>query len=436
MSAFTIPIVYDKTFLVIPRPGSSAKLRDQVVKVLAPFSNELWSLLLFIILVAALLTVWFADRSELPKSTSGRRLSWGRIKNTLRVTRRKKVYARLALDAFLEKGTNFFSAGVDNDTAASLPNKFLMFGLGFFTLITVSAYVANLAAFLTRNVSEIKSMEGVVASGWTICAHPAIESELRIAWPKANFYFTESGKEFPGMLEDYVLGQCDVMAVGWEDTSMDLGFRERICEMDLVFTDSLIIEIPIAFPVRPELASGFSYWMYQGERFHDLSIGSEQEKYAEDYGWENCNVKLSDEVNEPSDDYAEITVRMMFLPLMLFLGCSVLAVLMQVLHHRQSKDGRQPSLVGRVSKLDVMSIKHIKKKARASVVNLSLETATTKRHINIGRKANDRASSKDEDNKDEDEDFALISDLEKSAKEYDPVTPMNHGRVNVLSNFK
>jgi hypothetical protein len=433
MSAFTIPIIYDKTFLVIPRPGSSNKLRDQVVKVLAPFSNQLWSLLLLIILVAALLSVWFAE--EMPENTnSDRRMGLGRMKNRLRATRRKHVYARLALDAFLERGTNFFSAGVDNDAAASLPNKLLMFGFGFFILITVSAYVANLAAFLTRNVSEIKSMEGAVASGWTICAHPAIESELQIAWPKANFYFTESGKEFLGMLEDYSLGRCDVMAVGWEDTSMDLAFREQICDMNLVFTDSLIIEIPIAFPVRPELASGFSYWMYQGERLHGLSISTEKETYMKDYGWESCNVKISEEVDEPSDDYAKITVRMMFLPLMLFLSCSVLAVLMQCLHQSQRKDGHQ-SLVGRASTLNAVSNKNVEKKGKASVGNRSLvKSATTKRRMN-------RASSKGEDDEDDeydeyDEDLALTCDLEKSAKEYDSVIPMNHNRANVLSNYK
>jgi hypothetical protein len=389
MAAFTIPIIYDKTFLVIPRPGSTDKLSDQVVKVLAPFSAELWTLLLSIILVAALLSVWFADHSELHRHTSDRRMSLTQMKNSLQPTRRRKVYARLALDAFLEKGTNFFSAGVDNDAATSLPNKLLMFGFGFFILITVSAYVANLAAFLTRNVNEITSMEGAVASNMIICAHPAIQSELKIAWPKANFYFTKSGQEFNGMLEDYRLGQCDVMAVGWEDTSMDLIFRDQICELDLVFTKSVIIEIPIAFPIRSDLASGFSYWMFQGERFRDLSIKTVKETYVEEYGWESCNVEISGGVNELNHDYDKITVRMMFLPLMLFLSCSVLAVLMQVLHQRQRKDGRR-SLVGRTSALNVMSNKQ-----------------EGKGTANVG------SISKKKDN--EDEDLVLTCDLEKSA---------------------
>jgi hypothetical protein len=82
-------------------------------------------------------------------------------------------------------------------------------------------------------------------------------------------------------------------------------------------------------------------------------------------------------------------VRMMFLPLMLFLSCSVLAVLMQVLHQRQRKDGRR-SLVGRTSALNVMSNKQ-----------------EGKGTANVG------SISKKKDN--EDEDLVLTCDLEKSA---------------------
>jgi hypothetical protein len=353
MTAFTTPIAYDKTYLVIARPGSSNKLRDQVVKVLQPFSTQLWILSVFVILIAALLSVWFADRSELYTNKRGKKMSMARMKKSLRPTQKKKVYARLVLDAFLEKGTNFFSASVDNDAATSLPNKFLMFGFGFFILITVSAYVANLAAFLTRNVRETKTVEGAIASNMIICAHPAIQSELQITWPKANFYFSNSGREYFGIFEDYKLGLCEVMAVGLEDVLMDLELSGIMCEMDLVFTNSLIIEIPIALPIRPELAPGFSYWLYRLERFSGLSIETEKEEYRVKYKWESCNVKLFSEVNEQSDDYAEITVRMMYLPLMLFLSCSVLAVLMQVLHQRRQKDGCH--LVGRASTFNAVS---------------------------------------------------------------------------------
>ena len=102
MTSFTVPIVYDKTFLVIPRPGTKDTLNDQMKKVLAPFSLGLWGLVLAIIVFAALLSVWFSDRSELTMNQNSRRM--GLQRNTPKKRRRKIVYARLALDSFLEKG--------------------------------------------------------------------------------------------------------------------------------------------------------------------------------------------------------------------------------------------------------------------------------------------------------------------------------------------
>jgi len=396
MAAFTIPVVYDKTFLVVPRPNTEPSLRDQVVKVTAPFSLGVWMLLCFIILMASLLSVWFTDQAEVATNLpSDRRASLGRMKN--RVRRKKRVYARLALDSILEKGTYFFSGGVDNDPAASLPHKLMMFGFGFFILITVSAYVANLAAFLTRSMDVVQSMNGAVAAGKIICAHPAVENELQIAWPEANFYFTQSGREFIGMIEDYDLGLCDFLAVGWEDTSMNLKFREMVCDRNLAVTESLIMEIPVAFPVRSELASGFSYWMMQAQRFHDLSIPIEKKRYAEESEWlGSCDFQLSTEANESSDDYAEITVGMMFFPLIFFLSCTVLALIMQMLHQYQIKKGRE-SLVGRAEDLEVTTDKRVGRKDAAS---RSLSTRSFSKRSARFSNIRTRSKFKDEDNED------------------------------------
>jgi hypothetical protein len=43
------------------------------------------------------------------------------------------------------------------------------------------------------------------------------------------------------------------MAIGREDTVFDEALMERFCERDLVYTDSLVLETPIAFPIKSEL---------------------------------------------------------------------------------------------------------------------------------------------------------------------------------------
>ena len=56
-----------------------------------------------------------------------------------------------------------------------------MFGFAFFTLILVSAYVANLAAFLTRPTFKyVGDIESVIANGMPICAHPALQEDLEL----------------------------------------------------------------------------------------------------------------------------------------------------------------------------------------------------------------------------------------------------------------
>ena len=62
------------------------------------------------------------------------------------------------------------------------------------------------------------------------------------------------------MIEDYEAGKCKALAVGWEDNTADMGIREKLCENGLVYTDSLIIESPVAFPINAKLASGCKFW--------------------------------------------------------------------------------------------------------------------------------------------------------------------------------
>ena len=96
MSAFALPFTYDKTYLVIPKPGSKDTLMDQVSKVLAPFSLGLWGLVLGVIAFASFLSVWFI------KSGKGGRRTGSRKKKT--PIKASLKYSRLALNQFLQKG--------------------------------------------------------------------------------------------------------------------------------------------------------------------------------------------------------------------------------------------------------------------------------------------------------------------------------------------
>jgi len=373
LSSFTVPISFDKTVLVIPKPAVKDSLSAQTSKVLAPFTTGVWMLILGLIMFTAALSVWFADVEE-------KQLGKRKPKET-----KKIVYARLGVDEFLSKGMFFNSAGVEQDVGASLPLKMLLFGFSFFTLIVVSAYVANLAAFLTQSLPDfIGTMEEAVEEGVKICAHPVLKTQFEIAWPRANFVFSNAGKEFYGMLEDYDDGKCEVMAVGRMDTTSDLELMNKFCERNLVFTESLIGEQPVAFPIKTEFASAMSYHILEGEKFKGITIPAAQEKYDREFKRQpDCNIEFSLSDQEPSD-YAKIGVENLFFPTIFFCSFAFAAVLCQLYdqwsYKRSLKKGKKTfsTIMGRSTSL------RVKKGMKVDMAEKTDSLSSWNREVNDG----------------------------------------------------
>ena len=92
------------------------------------------------------------------------------------------------------------------------------------------------------------------------------------------------------MLDDYTAGKCDVLAVGYEDTILSEDFLEEMCENNLVYTSSVVVEVPIAFPIRQDLSSGFSYWVREAKR-NGIDLEAAKEKYQPSA---SCEIQLED----------------------------------------------------------------------------------------------------------------------------------------------
>lgn len=214
------------------------------------------------------------------------------------------------------------------------------------------AYVANLAAFLTRSeFQSVTTVNEAIRKGYTLCAHPVVENELRSQLPNAKFFFHENGKEFIGMLKDYDDKKCEALVIGWEDTSTDIDFLSMLCERSLVFTDSVLAEISMGFPIRPSLSAGFSYWMYYGQKFEDINIPNLKEKYSPAEALDSqCVIQLSELSLQSADEYAMITVQNMYFPLVFFAVCALIGIILQCIYAFSSN---RRSLIGRVSQLDL-----------------------------------------------------------------------------------
>merc|ERR1712194_322808 len=245
----------------------------------------------------------------------------------------------------------------------------------------------------TRPLIDVAAttMEGVMSKKLKICAHPVIEADLERGWPDAKFVFDDSGNEYDGLLDLYEKEECQALAISWEGGAvrMDAELRGRLCENDLIFTTSLIIELPIAFPIRPQLAHKFSSWMINLERVDGITIekmvdednGQQLGRRLKGNGGKSANAATPTTTGEMSkcnveqveltrDEYARIDINQMAFPFIFFTMCTVLAIILQLVMVCQGdmQNGREHwvrNVLGRRSTLDLMESMRILAAAQA-----------------------------------------------------------------------
>jgi len=268
MTAFSTPLMSDKTFLWVGSgkrsKASSEGFIDYAGKLAKPFDKDLWILICFMVILVSITAVCFS-------SDAGTFGVWSKRFNS-DAWRNTSMYhkfltmMKVLLDSFLAHATLFFTGSTDVNLNGLLSQRIFMTGFSFIVLIVISSYTANLASFLT-----ISSANGLIQSideAGRICAHPVLREDLEISYPNADFYFNdEPGSDlYLGMVESYKNGKCDVMAISTLDAYNRLDLMGSLCELDIVVTNILLTETPIAFPIDKSLLAGMSHMMVEGEK--------------------------------------------------------------------------------------------------------------------------------------------------------------------------
>lgn len=266
MTAFTSPVALDKVYLWEERisEGSRNSLFHYVGQMMAPFNTELWVLILGTIVLVSIVAVWFSNDDD-AFGIWRKRFKTDAWRNGS-LYDKFLIMAKVLLDSFLAHGTIFFTQSTDVNLEGSLPQRIFMTGFAFLVLIIISAYTANLAAFLTisNDSSRITSM----SEAGRICAHPVLKEDLKKLHPNANFYFYDAPgiDSYQSMVDSFAAGKCDVVAASTIDVFNNADRISSFCDKNLVVSNIVVTEIPIAFPIDKDLAAGMSHWMAEGEK--------------------------------------------------------------------------------------------------------------------------------------------------------------------------
>lgn len=83
---------------------------------------------------------------------------------------------------------------------------------------------------------------------------------------------------------------------------------------------------------------------------HDISLRNAMDSFNFEKEVVQCNVELDEQTIETSE-YDQIAPRNLFLPVILFLSCGIVAIALHVFHLRRVRQGKKSSIAGRVSML-------------------------------------------------------------------------------------
>jgi len=299
--------------------------------------------------IVSIMNIWFTTKNE-ERNVWRDKLREEAYKNGtayFRIT----TLLNVLLDGFLDTAQMVFRASVDFDTDTYTSRKILNFGFGFLILITVANYTANLAAFLTTmSVKKpfINSIEDAIIEKVPLCAHVSLKSNLIQAYPGAEWVFSEgyTAHEYDiynDMYENFDNGNCIGLVAGIDDVSMDTKIMTEFCARNLVYTGSVVFEIPVALPVCKDVVASMSYWMYEA-----CQRGILYESYREkSRPTELCPLSLrkSQLESDGDDSLHQLTLANFALPLMMLVICCVISTGLQIRHQRRRHHQRRTMLL-------------------------------------------------------------------------------------------
>eukprot|EP00961_Rhodomonas_salina_P256576 3467086-Rhodomonas_salina.1 len=165
LTQFLPPYASDKMYLITTKDVVGRGLKDYIASPFRPFSAQLWAIILAFLVFNGVVN-FLADS---PDNTDD-------FDNPHWMARYMKCQYMSVM--------SYVSAGAGN-SPQTIPSRIATLGFGFFILITLSSYTANLASLLVVDKSQnsIQGIHDCVERSLKVCVPQALQTELKSLYP-------------------------------------------------------------------------------------------------------------------------------------------------------------------------------------------------------------------------------------------------------------
>jgi len=239
MAPFTTE-VYQDTFYLVAFTTEEAGILGTLASPFRPFQPSLWLGIVGMTVLASLV-IYFLERG---KSNFREGVMLYGASRSVYVGSRSLLQSGLAWDA------------------ETLGGRIMHLTFGFFAMIVIASYTANLASSLVSKVtsSEIDSIDGGISAGMKFCGMSAIQASLLASKPGLRSLYVPVADAAEALTNmDEGICQLAILAkIDFENAQRDGGTDAR-CNKVLV--GEVILSIGNAMPIRPDLQEPMSWAM-------------------------------------------------------------------------------------------------------------------------------------------------------------------------------